>query len=587
MAFDSVAAFVDDVCRSRVLQPEQQAELKGKLRTQFLDPRDLAWFLFEKGWLTTYQINELTRGHAVDLSLGDYVILDRLGQGGIGEVFKARRASDEVLAALKVIRPELLSNAEAVRQFRWEIEILAQMSHPNLVKTFDSGQAGERCFFAMEFVEGAPLRKLVKSAGPLPMRHACSYMRQAALGLQYAHELRLIHRDVKPANLFLCLPLGQADRLAAEGWESVPFAEEALVKVLDWGLASLVRPMRAPGEPGRTPTSVPIGTADYVSPEQAMGEIDIRSDVYSLGCTFYYMLAATPPFPGGSIMQKLLRHQQDEPIPLTAHRPDMPAELQAVVGKMMAKRPADRYQTPVEVVEAIGKVGEAVRQSRPVISLPPVTPAPPRKDATDAERRTAIRHSCGVTSSCRPITSGVEISWPVQVTDVSRNGIGMCVERRFELNALLEIDLQSVVPHLDRTLLATVRNVRHHDDGDWVVGCSFARPLDDEELWAFRAAQIRAPREECRAWYRRPPAELDTQPVQILNISPAGIALVVPRPMEAGVSLQLELQPMPEAPPLMKQVHVIHVTARAEGDWLVGCAFLGELGEEEMFNLTG
>ena len=184
MAFDSVAAFVDDVCRSRVLQPDQQAELKGKLRTQFLDPRDLAWHLFEKGWLTTYQINELTRGHAVDLALGDYVILDRLGQGGIGEVFKARRASDDVLAALKVIRPELLSNAEAVRQFRWEIEILTQMSHPNLVKTFDSGQAGRRSFFAMEFVEGLPLRKLVKAAGPLPIRHACSYIRQAALGLQ-------------------------------------------------------------------------------------------------------------------------------------------------------------------------------------------------------------------------------------------------------------------------------------------------------------------------------------------------------------------------------------------------------------------
>lgn len=585
MAFDSVAAFVDDVCRSRVLQPDQQAELKGKLRTQFLDPRDLAWHLFEKGWLTTYQINELTRGHAVDLALGDYVILDRLGQGGIGEVFKARRASDDVLAALKVIRPELLSNAEAVRQFRWEIEILTQMSHANLVKTFDSGQAGQRSFFAMEFVEGAPLRKLVKCAGPLPVRHACSYIRQAALGLQYAHELRLIHRDVKPANLFLCLPTGQAERLAAEGWESVPFSEDAQVKVLDWGLASLVRPMNAPGEPGRAPTAVPIGTADYVSPEQAMGEIDIRSDVYSLGCTFYYMLAATPPFPGGSIMQKLLRHQQDEPIPLGAHRQDMPVELQGVIQKMMAKRPSDRFQTPAEVAEALNKLNDAVRRSRPSIVLPPPAPVL-RKNATEAERRTAIRHSCGVVSSCRPVTSGDDISWPVQVTDVSRNGIGMRVERRFEPSSLLEIDLQSVVPHLDRSLLATVRNVRIHREGDWVVGCSFARPLDDEELWAFRAAQIRAPREECVAWYRRPPVE-DTQPVQILNISPAGIALVVSRPMEAGVSLQLELQSTPDAPPLMKQVHVIHVTARPEGDWLVGCAFLGELGEEEMFALTG
>jgi hypothetical protein len=356
--------------------------------------------------------------------------------------------------------------------------------------------------------------------------------------------------------------------------------------VIDWGLASLVRPVRMPGEVGRESTAVPIGTADYVSPEQALGELDIRSDVYSLGCTFYYMLAAAAPFPGGSIMQKLLRHQQDEPIPLSAHRRDMLPELEAVVQKMMAKRPSDRHQTPAEVAEALVKLGQAISRSGSVKGLPSVPPVP-RADATDAERRTAIRHSCGVVTSCRPVTAGTDINWPVEVTDVSRNGIGMRVERRFELSSLLEIDLQSVVPHLDRTLLAAVRNVRNHRDGDWVVGCSFARPLDDEELWAFRAAQIRAPREECHAWYRRPPAELNPQAVQVLNISPAGIALVAPRAMEAGVSLQLELQPMLDAPPLMKQVHVIHVTARAEGDWLVGCAFLGELGEEEMFALTG
>jgi hypothetical protein len=218
----------------------------------------------------------------------------------------------------------------------------------------------------------------------------------------------------------------------------------------------------------------------------------------------------------------------------------------------------------------------------------PTPVATPRKDAPASERRTAIRHTCGVTSSCRPVSAGgVDINWPVEVVDVSRNGIGMRVERRFEPSSLLEIDLQSVVPHLDRTLLVTVRNVRNHPDGDWIIGCLFARPLDDEELWAFRATQVRPPREECQAWYRRPPVEVDTQPVQILSISPAGIALLSTRPMEAGVSLQLELQSGPDAPPLLKQVYVIHVTARPEGDWLVGCAFLGELGEEEMFALTG
>jgi hypothetical protein len=411
-------------------------------------------------------------------------------------------------------------------------------------------------------------------------------MRQAALGLQYAHELHLIHRDVKPANLFLCLPAVQVERLAAEGWEAVPFAEEAPVKVLDWGLASLERPVSTGSDAGHAATAVPLGTADYVSPEQALGQIDIRSDVYSLGCTFYYLLAATPPFPGGSIMQKLLRHQQGDAVPLTAHRQDIPVELQAVIQKMMAKRPSERYQTPGEVVAAVtGLLMEAVRRSRPVVRVP-ITPPPPRKDATEAERRTSIRHSCGIVTSCRPIAAGDSITWPVQVGDVSRSGIGMRVERRFEPGALLEIDLQSVVPHLDRTLLATVRNVRGHRDGDWVVGCLFARPLDDEELWAFRAAQLRPARDECQAWVRQPGAG-ETGTAQVVHVTPAGIALLLPHPIEAGVMLQLELQGTPDAPLLLKQVHVIHVTARAEGGWLVGCAFLGDLGEEEMFALTG
>jgi serine/threonine-protein kinase len=584
MPLESVAQFVDEILKSGILHPDQVEELEGSLRPGFKDACALAWYLHDLGWMTTHQINQISRGNTLELVVGDYILLEPLGQGGAGKVFKARRASDDQLAALKVIRPDLTFQDDAIRQFEWEIRVVAQLDHPNIVRTLEAGRAGGHYFFAMEFLEGMHLGKLLKRAGLLPAAHACSYIRQAALGLHHAHQLGLIHRDIKPANLFLALPLDQREKITAAGWTGVASSEKLPIKILDWGLASLNRPINSLNQAVPAHTYEPRGTADYSSPEQAIGapDIDIRSDIYSLGCTLYYLLSGGPPFPGGSIMQKLLRHQQTEPLPLHAHRRDVSEQVIDVVKRMMAKRPGERYQSPLEVAEALEPlaVPTAHEQGQPPMrfilsSLPD-------------EKRNAIRHTCKLDSSCRPAIAAIDVSWPTKVIDISRGGVGLLVERRFEPGALLEVDLQSVVPHFKRTLLVRVQNIRKQPDGLWILGAIFPSPLSDEELWALRSERVRPPAQDSRAWLRVPSGEDAGDPwhADILNISPGGVCLLVPGAVDAGARVRLELQGADNDPPLLKLAFVVHGTAQPEGGWLIGCAFAGELSEQELQSLT-
>src|SRR5262249_7979867 len=236
-------------------------------------------------------------GNARDLVLGPYRILDLLGEGGVSQVFRAYHTGKRSVVALKVIRKEFLSNEEIVRQFVREGRTIAQLSHPNIIQTFDVDQIGNTHFLAMEFIEGLDLQKLVRLSGPLPVPQACDYIRQAALGLQHAHERCLVHRDIKPANLFLVTPTGaRLDQTPIPGSpESMKIPLGGVVKILDWGLADMRMPMATGAqEPANTlQREETIGTADYLAPEQAMDatKVDIRADIYSLGCAFYYLLA--------------------------------------------------------------------------------------------------------------------------------------------------------------------------------------------------------------------------------------------------------------------------------------------------------
>ncbi len=203
MAIASVAAFVDALRQHKLLEPSQLEELTGTLQTNFTDPRALAGELVQRGWLSSYQVNQLFQGKGHELLLGSYVLLELLGEGGMGLVFKARNWKLGKIVALKLIRKERLAHADAVRRFQREVRATAQLEHPNIVRAFDADEVGGTHFLIMEYVEGVDLSRLVKQSGPLPIGTACDFIRQAALGLQHAFERGLVHRDIKPHNLLV------------------------------------------------------------------------------------------------------------------------------------------------------------------------------------------------------------------------------------------------------------------------------------------------------------------------------------------------------------------------------------------------
>jgi serine/threonine protein kinase/formylglycine-generating enzyme required for sulfatase activity len=265
-----------------------------------------------------------------------YEVLRELGRGGMGVVFLARNKLMDRLEVLKVVNKALLDRPGAVERFLREIRSAARLNHANVVAAYSAVQSGEVLAFAMEYVEGEDLAKLVQAQGPLPVAHACSYVQQAALGLQHAFEKHMVHRDMKPQNLIL----------AHEGTRHI-------VKVLDFGLAKVTRANNE--DTALTDEGAMLGTPDYVAPEQTLdaAHADIRADVYSLGCTLYYLLTGAPPFEGRSRYEVLQAHQSVEARPLHLARPEVPEALAAVVRKMMAKDPARRYQTPLALVQAL------------------------------------------------------------------------------------------------------------------------------------------------------------------------------------------------------------------------------------------
>ncbi len=310
-----------------------------------------------------------------------YRVGELLGVGGMGAVYKAEHLLMERPVALKVLNRELIDKPATIERFRREVRAAARLTHPNIVAGFDAEQAGDVHFLVMEYVEGVSLARLIAEKGPLPVEQACDFVRQAALGLEHAHERGMVHRDIKPQNLMLT-PGGQVKildfGLARFVMESVPagamLAEETApvadhpngeapchtdgeLTVAHHSNGELTR--RAHhwnGEPHNlTQTGIVMGTPDYIAPEQARDShvADIRADIYSLGCTLYDLLAGHAPFPGGSAVQKVKAHLERTPRPLRDLRRDVPPELAKIIERMMAKDPAQRYQTPVEVAAAL------------------------------------------------------------------------------------------------------------------------------------------------------------------------------------------------------------------------------------------
>jgi serine/threonine protein kinase len=306
------------------------------------------------------------------------LLLEQLGEGGMGKVYKAKHRLMGRTVALKVIRRERLVHPDAVRRFHREIQAAAQLSHPNVVLAYDADRLGDVHFFAMEYVRGSDLGKIVRDRGPLPIREACDYSRQAALGLQHAHERGLVHRDIKPTNLLLTDAKEEIMRAALGGVIALSLSDEArgVIKILDMGLARVAEPLFGEDPSRITHEGLVIGTPDFLAPEQARNAstVDIRADLYGLGCTLFYMLTAQVPFPGGTPTEKLLKHAIEPTPDVRALRADAPAGLASVLAKMMAKKPEERYQSPAEAAAALEPFSMNSPAPRPVNPAPAPNP---------------------------------------------------------------------------------------------------------------------------------------------------------------------------------------------------------------------
>ena len=294
------------------------------------DGEQLARELVRQKKLTKFQAEQIYSGKGKTLILGNYVVLDKLGQGGMGVVLKAEHKRLKRLVALKVMSSNLVKTPDALKRFHREVEAAAKLRHTNVVATDDADEAKGTHFLVMEYVEGSDLSALVRKNGPMSVSQAVQCILQAARGLEYAHKQGVVHRDIKPANLLL--------------------DTSGTVKILDMGLARIEGDTGSQGE--LTSTGAVMGTVDYMAPEQAMStkHADARSDVYSLGISLWYLLAGRCAYEGDSLMAKLLAHR-DAPIPsLCSVDSEIPALLDAVFRKMVAKQATDRYQSMTEVL---------------------------------------------------------------------------------------------------------------------------------------------------------------------------------------------------------------------------------------------
>jgi serine/threonine protein kinase len=333
----TIDEFLDLVRKSGVVDPALLEEYLARQAGQSALPRDLGKFagrLVRDGVITHFQAEQILRGKWRRFHIGKYRVLERIGSGGMGSVYLCEHMHMARRVAVKVLPSAKAEDQAALERFYREARAVAALDHPNLVRAYDIDQDGEMHFLVMEYIDGTNLQDIIKRHGPLDVMRAAHYMRQAAQGLQYAHQAAgLVHRDIKPGNILL-------DRTG-------------VIKVLDLGLARFFH------DEDEVITKKydenVLGTADYLAPEQALDShaVDVRADIYSLGGTFYFCLTGSTPFSQGTAAQKLIWHQTRRPTPVRELRPEVPEGMEAVIDRMMAKEPAARYQTPAEVADAL------------------------------------------------------------------------------------------------------------------------------------------------------------------------------------------------------------------------------------------
>lgn len=405
---------VENLCglliRSKLLSPEQvkaaYQRFLGEAKDQAANSQFFARWLVARQYLTEYQASLLLRGKVDDFFLNQYQILDRLGRGRMAGVYKATHSLGQMVA-IKVLPPSRAKNAQMLARFQREARLAMKLKHPNVVRSFQVGEAGGLHYLVMEYLEGETLEEALQRRKKMPPGEAVRIIHQALMGLQHIHEMGMVHRDLKPANLMLVpgFVKGETDNTL-----------RSTVKVLDIGLGREFFDESQPTEEERpadlTGEGVILGTPDYLAPEQARDPrtIDVRADIYSLGCVLYHLISGQPPFPDKNLLNQMVRHATETAKPLKDFNPAVPDGLQQILNWMIAKQPTQRYPTPERAAQALqvfllADSEPARREEQPTMkkyltwleasqppseeeTLPPMTMPPPPAPAMPA--RTAV-----------------------------------------------------------------------------------------------------------------------------------------------------------------------------------------------------
>ncbi len=332
--------FLEIVERSRLVEPRALADFKAKLKAKYGDelPADasrIASSMRKAGLVTQWHTDKLLAGKYKGFFLGKYKLLGHIGSGGMSSVYLAEHTRMHDKRAIKVLPRTRVKDATYLARFQLEAKAIASLNHPNIVSAFDIDNEGDTHYIVMEYVDGVDLQQLVRRDGPLDPGTAANLLAQAADGLQHAHQRGVIHRDVKPANLLI--------------------DSDGRVRLLDMGLA-LVAAQENESLTVAHNENV-LGTADYLAPEQALDShnVDHRADLYGLGCTLYFLITGRPPFPEGTLAQRIAKHQTEMPAAIKKLRPDCPGELDGICVKLIQKDPQYRYQSAADAADALRK----------------------------------------------------------------------------------------------------------------------------------------------------------------------------------------------------------------------------------------
>jgi serine/threonine protein kinase len=366
----------------------------------------------------------------------------------MGTVFRARRRVTGQVVALKVMTTETASNPVLLKRFQQEFAAASRLRYPHIVQGLDFGVEAGRPYLVMEFVEGQNLVQRVREQGPLPQAEALRVILQVASGLQLAHENKLIHRDVKPDNILL---------------------QDGQAKLTDLG---------APTDLTRSRTC--LGTIAFIAPEQFEDakRVDVRCDVYGLGASLYYALTGALPFQGAGNLSILRKKLRNEYTPPSRRVPSLPPFLDAAICKALDATPAKRHASCAEFSDSLTGTGAAADPG-PEKSADMVAGVAPLPDPE--ERRAALRYPSTLHASCRPVQEQKR-QWPAEVQDVSLTGIRLCLNRRFELGAVLAVEVHDQQAATVSLLFVKVRWVREVGPRKWGIGCAFDRKLHDDEL---------------------------------------------------------------------------------------------------------